>query len=492
LFVGTYDKSALNQKPRRRWTFWLKRLGKVLLLVVIAIAIRQAWHHHEAAKKLEETLAELDHSEPGWRLEDMEAAREKIPEEENSARVVIAASKLLPQPWPSKDFPDLLTHFAPEEQFAPDDFARLNRELEKVRPALDEARKLTKMVRGRHHIVYERNTLETRLNDQGEARRITILPAYDALRYSQIGDGKNALISCRAALNAGRSLGDEPITLSQLLRTACVVIACQTIERTLAQSEPRPDESSALQRALEIEDAHADLLIIMRGERAMCNALFEAVENGDVSLNGLAGVRWSWLDYALISIWRMDTHEDHVLMLSLMARAIADAQLPMHEQIEAERRLDQEIQAVRGLPRPPLLTGLLMPPMTKRGESSRRKHASIRCMTIALAAERYRRERGAWPDTIGKLCPKYLTSVPLDPFDGQPLRYHRLDDGVVIYSVGHDTVDDGGNLDREHPNQPGVDIGCRLWDVAKRRQPPRPKEQPPVPPWMQGQIPNPG
>ncbi len=362
-----------------------------------------------------------------------------------------------------------------------------------MQPALDEARKLAKMPRGRHHIVYERNTLETRLNDQQEARRIAILLAYDALRYSQIGDGKNALISCRAALNAGRSLGDEPITISQLFRTACVVSACQTIERTLAQSEPPPDELSALQHALEVEDAYADLLIIMRGERAMGNALFEAVENGDVSLNGLVGVRWSWLDYALISIWRMDTYKDHVLMLSLMARAVADAQLPMHEQIEAERQLDQEIQAVRALPRPPLLTGLLMSPMTKRGEYSRRKHACIRCTTAALAAERYRRERGEWPGTLKKLCPKYLTAEPLDPFDGQPLRYHRLDDGVVVYSVGHDTVDDGGNLDREHPNQPGVDNGFRLWDVAKRRQPPRPKEQqPPAPPWMQGQNPNPG
>jgi hypothetical protein len=491
--VATHEQSFVITKQRRRWLRWLKRAGWGLLILLFLAVCAWAWWHHSVQQRLSEALAELDRSEPGWRLEDIEAAREKIPEEENSARVVIAASKLLPQPWPPKDFPDLLTQFAPEGQLAPDDFARLNRELEKVRPALDEARKLAKMPRGSHHIVYERNTAETRLDDQGKTRRIAILLAYDAVRYNQIGDGKNALISCRAALNTARSLGDEPITISQLLRTACVVTACQAIERTLAQSEPPPDELSALQRALEVEDAFADLLIIMRGERAMGNALFEAVENGDVSLNGLAGVRWSWLDYALISIWRMDTHEDHVLMLSLMARAIADAQLPMHEQIEAERQLDQEIQAVRALPRPPLLTGLLMSPMTKRGESSRRKHACIRCMTIALAAEHYRRECGAWPDTLEKLRPKHLTAVPLDPYDGQPLRYHRLDDGAVIYSVGHDTIDDGGNLDREHPSQPGMDIGFRLWNVAKRRQPPRPKEQqPPAPPWMQGQIPNPG
>ena len=71
--------------------------------------------------------------------------------------------------------------------------------------------------------------------------------------------------------------------------------------------------------------------------------------------------------------------------------------------------------------------------------------------------------------------PAYLDAVPLDPFDGQVLRYRRVEDGVVIYSISSDEIDNNGNFDRERSNQPGVDIGCRLWDVAKRRQPARPK-----------------
>jgi len=38
--------------------------------------------------------------------------------------------------------------------------------------------------------------------------------------------------------------------------------------------------------------------------------------------------------------------------------------------------------------------------------------------------------------------------MPDDPFDGQPLRYHRLDKGYVIYSIGSDGEDNGG---RERP-----------------------------------------
>lgn len=476
--MKTYEEAFVIEKPRQPWwQRWLKRICKVLLLAAIAIAIRQGWYHYQATKKLQETLAEMDRHEPGWRLEDIEAAREEVSEAENSARVVVKASKLLPRPWPPQELPDFFTLCPPEEQFAPDDFMRLSQELERVRPALDEARKLVAMPRGHHRILYERNTLETRLNDQGQTRGIAILLTYEALRNAQNQDGKSALTSCQAALNAARSLGDEPITISQLIRSACVISTCRAIERTLAQSEPAPDELASLQRALEKEDAHPDLLIVMRGERAMWHALFNAVESGDVSLNGLAGVRWGWFDYALVSIWRMDTHEDHVLMLSLMARAIANAQLPTHEQIEAEWQLDQQVQEVRRLPRRPILTGLLMSPMSKRGESSRRTHAHIRCTIAALAAECSRQQHKKWPDSLGKLCPQFLASVPLDPFDGEPLRYRRVEDGAVIYAVGSDRTDDNGYLDPAHPNERGVDIGIRLWDAAKRRQPPRPNPQ---------------
>jgi hypothetical protein len=68
--------------------------------------------------------------------------------------------------------------------------------------------------------------------------------------------------------------------------------------------------------------------------------------------------------------------------------------------------------------------------------------------------------------------------VPTDPFDGRPLRYRRLADGVVVYSVGDDRADDGGTLADDFPPPAGTDLGVRLWDVPHRRQPP-PGEAPP-------------
>jgi hypothetical protein len=98
--------------------------------------------------------------------------------------------------------------------------------------------------------------------------------------------------------------------------------------------------------------------------------------------------------------------------------------------------------------------------------------ALLRCAVAALAAERYRREHQHWPDGLAALVPRFLREVPTDPYDGAPLRYKRLGDGIVIYALGPNGQDDGGNnLSRRDPATKGTDVGFRLWDAEHRAQP---------------------
>jgi hypothetical protein len=43
-----------------------------------------------------------------------------------------------------------------------------------------------------------------------------------------------------------------------------------------------------------------------------------------------------------------------------------------------------------------------------------------------------------------------------------------------VYSIGFDLTDNQGNINREHPEDAGVDLGFRLWNVNRRRQKPPP------------------
>ena len=72
---------------------------------------------------------------------------------------------------------------------------------------------------------------------------------------------------------------------------------------------------------------------------------------------------------------------------------------------------------------------------------------TTRQMTIAaLALQRFKLAQGHFPTQLAELVPAYVTSIPRDPVDGQPLRYRLLADGnFLLYSVGENGVDDGGN-----------------------------------------------
>jgi hypothetical protein len=76
--------------------------------------------------------------------------------------------------------------------------------------------------------------------------------------------------------------------------------------------------------------------------------------------------------------------------------------------------------------------------------------AEVRMAILKVALRLYQHEQGKLPETLGELVPKYLPAVPLDPFDGKPIRY-RVSAGEVIYG-----------REREPDGTPGRDLICNL------------------------------
>jgi hypothetical protein len=100
--------------------------------------------------------------------------------------------------------------------------------------------------------------------------------------------------------------------------------------------------------------------------------------------------------------------------------------------------------------------------------------ARLRCAAVAMALERYRQKHGRWPDRLTDLVPEFLSAVPVDPFDGAPLRYRRQEEGVSVYALGRGPRDDGGAFATlNNPLAPTSNVGFRLWDPERRRWPPK-------------------
>ncbi len=97
--------------------------------------------------------------------------------------------------------------------------------------------------------------------------------------------------------------------------------------------------------------------------------------------------------------------------------------------------------------------------------AGKRAQAELELARTGLAAHAYRAVENEWPGSIGDLVPSYLSEIPRDPFDHEPLRYIRDDTRVILYSIGLNRNDDGGTqVDRLDPEQPG-DI---VWVLEER------------------------
>jgi hypothetical protein len=465
------EPELLDARPRRRASVWMLRLGVLLFLGIAAFIFVLA----RFDAKLKQAESQLDQDDPGWRLDDIEANRAVIPEEENSARVVVAAADLFPvgvpiADWPPVDLVNALSNRPPQESLSPDEYGRLCNELNELEAALAEGRKLSGMPRGRHHLVYTRpNLYSALLKDQQLSRQVANLMRLSAVRHAEDGDLRAALSDCRAIVNSGRSIGDEPLLISMLIRNACVNLGCTTVRDVLAQGEPPLSELTALQTLLADEDAFPDLLTGVRGERGAVHEMVIGVNSGALSLKNVSGGAPSTAEDLLSILLRPKFKSEHPEILSLMTRYVEAARLPMHEQAAVEETLNAEIRSTRFA----ILTRLIVPAVGHVAAFSRRKHAWMRCLIACLAAERYRQVHHEWPVSLDALVPAELSAVPIDPFDGHPIRYRKLADGVVLYSIGQDGTDDGGNL-AEGANflKPGTDLGFRMWNVDRRRQKP--------------------
>jgi len=72
--------------------------------------------------------------------------------------------------------------------------------------------------------------------------------------------------------------------------------------------------------------------------------------------------------------------------------------------------------------------------------------AFVRLAVAVLAIERFRADHGRVPETLDELVGEYLEAVPIDPFDGQPIRYGLHSSAYFVYSVWADGEDGGGEM----------------------------------------------
>jgi len=462
---------ANSRRPRRRWLTWT-----FTLVGCCALLLRWGWVHykwHLDELEFREAVEEADLLDPGWGLADLEAARAVVPDADNSAFQVQAAHRLMPKDWLPHP-PDggdclesVIGDLPPQARLNQKQLNELACELAKVSDAVLAARRLAEMPRGRYRLVWTNGAMFTPLPHLEDVREVSRLLKVDAVRQIQNGNIDEALTSCMAILNAGRSIGDEPG--SQWERVYCQQLTVENMERALSQGQACDTALLSIQRLLQDESEQPLLLIVARGNRAISHEFLSVLEAGQLDRASLSWHRSRRSPELEEMLDKKRAHASHGACLKYQTECVEIRKLPLEEQLDHPQR--------RTCPRAEECTAILegacasnTDPVVVYGY----RVALLRCGLTALAAERYRLVHNRWPDKLEDLVPTILDKILADPFDGQPLRYKLLNDGLVIYSVGVDRKDDSGRLERRKPIfEPGTDVGFQLWNPERRSQPPR-------------------
>jgi tetratricopeptide (TPR) repeat protein len=450
-------------------------LVALLLLVPLAIFAYTTWATRHDWSEAE---AEAGRSDPAWRLHELIEKQAPIADKENSALHIIAIERK------AKDFAVaggerynlIFESLPPNARLNAQQLELLRGQLGTIAKPLVEARRLKDMPRGRFILKHSDDFLSTLFPDHHSARRLADWLQHDAYLLAHEGKYDEAVQSCQACLNTGRTMADDLFLIGYLIRVANQTIAIDALERVLAQGEASDESLKAMQGLLDKETKESTSLTAIRGERAGIHMLFDNIRTGKVPVSYLRGLG-AGKKASTISEWVGDNFPGTMLKyypehLRHMTYGVEIAKLPIHEQGPRLDEWDKKTNASRNP-----ITKALAPALVRIHQAECRSQANLRTALVALACERYRLSHKRWPPTLDDLVKeKLLEALPVDPRDGRPLRFRRNKEHIVIYySIGLDGVDHEGQVEREPMGSfSGLDMAFRLWDKEHRGAPPRP------------------
>lgn len=452
---------------RNRWVRGTAITVLVLLIVVTLVTLNAYYTlRHRGEQHQQQVLAELDASDPGWRFEQIEAARQAAlpPAEKNVIEQAVKVADRIPieqyREW-QKEAPPSPDRFPPPgDPLSVEEVAYARKLTVLCRDLIPEARELRHLTGGMILQPAE-NPLAITFPHLDKVGQVDVLLRSDAAVSAADGKIDDALDDVLAILALARGLDDAPFLVVQLFRLRYLSTAVRVIERTLRQGEATDAKLAEVQAALAEAAKVRGFVTALRGERAVMTRMADLLQKDPGQADGLMGGGSKPPKAAVAVAVSALLPETHARYLELTTRAIAVAEKPPgpdrnaeFAQIEADLKADTSLEgeALRQV----------FPAVERCYE------ADVRAVTLSQAATacvEYARRRpldkGSW---VG-----FLFSLPSDPYTGNRFRFKQFDDGIAVYSTGPDKTDDGGTNLHDGGTKAGSDWGVRLYDVKHRQ-----------------------
>jgi hypothetical protein len=285
------------------------------------------------------------------------------------------------------------------------------------------------------------------------------------------GNSQEALNSLLGIFKTAETLRREPMLISQLVRYAILGIGLVRVPEFL-QLDPTEEQLLTLQNSLAAVDLHNSLQVAYLGERATMLQTLRNVENISELTGG--GNSISQLGPLLNPTGNFTTSRpgDCAKMLELLTDLIEAAKLPYPQNFQQSDAVEANLNKLMADEKSSLpwdrhlLTSLLIPSSGSVSKALGRAAVAQHTAAVAIAVERYRLQKQAYPEKLADLESLVPAAYLLDPITGKPLLIKQDAAEVIIYSVGQNGSDDSGDIKLGDPSSPDMGVKLKKKPVA--------------------------
>jgi len=220
----------------------------------------------------------------------------------------------------------------------------------------------------------------------------------------------------------------EGAVVSALVGMSISIVGQKEIQRLLIDTKPSEQDLTRLISAFKILlDSNLSLQEVYNTEKLGWEFL--------IKLNSTEGkeILPKHLSFYRIQAW------DDVIFFYGEAEKLS--LLPYYQSKDELITLNTKIEALTNP-----LSSLFLPGILKILKTNYKLQANLRGIYILAALKLHKLKHGNYSVSLEELAPAIIPQVPLDPFSDKPFIYKLNADGtIMLYSVGDDLKDDGGD-----------------------------------------------
>ena len=323
---------------------------------------------------------------------------------------------------------------------------------------------------------YDKGFVDFQLAPVAQVRRSCQILSLSVLYALKQGNLEAAHKHLMALVMLSAKQTPEPLIICQLIRQACAALAFNATWQALQAQGWSDAQLAALAAAWQPCDFVKDMAFAMELERAMTLDLYKQIRDSrrkldfviqqrqkpEEMLDGAFGAlptqgfilnwlylpvwRVAWIDQdelASLEHWQLMIEHERLARTngwSVLAGAKDETDLPWSF-FEGRKNLGwyDRLRLLFASENFSITDALIRRTLEAQAQQQ---------MALAvLSIQRYRLRNGRLPQQLSELLPEYLTALPHDFMDGKALRYrlHPAQNDFLLYSVGEDGKDDGGD-----------------------------------------------